>query len=227
MQPDSRFLMAYCERLGQPAFWAEPLNAITNGAFILAAIAGFWLWWARGRRDIPSLLLIGITMLIGIGSFLFHTIPNRTTVMLDVLPIQAFILLYFGLALRRYLALPLWEAILGPLVFLVVSAGIVEFVGSRTLRGGIGYLPALAALFVFAYLVGRRQDDLSRRRARGLVLAGLIFTGSLAFRTLDMPLCGVWPVGLHFLWHLLNAVVLGTLIVTALQAATKTSDRPA
>ena len=29
---------AYCERLG-PQFWAEPVNAATNGAFLIAALA--------------------------------------------------------------------------------------------------------------------------------------------------------------------------------------------
>jgi hypothetical protein len=40
-----------------------------------------------------------------------------------------------------------------------------------------------------------------------------IFAVSLAFRTLDGPLCAAIPVGTHFIWHLLNAIVLGTLLV--------------
>ena len=39
----------------------------------------------------------------------------------------------------------------------------------------------------------------------------LTVTLSLALRTLDQPLCSFWPWGLHFLWHLLNATVLGLL----------------
>ncbi|NJN40478.1 MAG: hypothetical protein HC807_06085 [Gammaproteobacteria bacterium] len=31
---------------------------------------------------------------------------------------------------------------------------------------------------------------------------------SLTFRTLDRDLCAAIPLGTHFLWHLLNAVVL-------------------
>lgn len=34
--------MIYCERTGSE-FWAEPLNALTNGAFLLAA------WWLIPR----------------------------------------------------------------------------------------------------------------------------------------------------------------------------------
>lgn len=221
MQAEPRFLLAYCERLGAAGFWAEPLNAITNAGFLLAALAAFWLWRRTTPRDWPVLALIIIVSLIGIGSFLFHTIPNGITVLMDVLPIQMFILVYLGLVLRRFLGLPLWVAIAGSVLFFVASAGLVDLVGSRALRGGIGYVPALAALFVFGYLVARRGDDLSRRRGRGLLLAGGLFTLSLMFRTLDQPLCSQWPFGLHFLWHLANAGVLGLLIVTALRVAEK------
>ena len=39
----------------------------------------------------------------------------------------------------------------------------------------------------------------------GIDSAGVV---SLTLRTLDEPLCGAWPIGTHFLWHLLNAVTL-------------------
>ena len=34
---------SYCERLG-PGFWAEPLNAAKNGAFLAAALYALVLW---------------------------------------------------------------------------------------------------------------------------------------------------------------------------------------
>lgn len=229
MQPDIRFLMAYCERLGAPGFWAEPLNAVTNGAFLIAAFAGLMLWRQKQPRDWPALALVVIVTAIGIGSFLFHTIPNGTTVLLDVLPIQAFILVYFGLALGRYLGAPLWLVLAGPLAFFATSALLVRLAGSGALAGGIGYVPALAALFGFGYAAGRRSDlsavssglagEAARRVARALTIAGLVFTLSLTLRTLDRPLCGLWPVGLHFLWHMLNATVLGLLTLAALRVA--------
>ncbi|WP_150286862.1 ceramidase [Rhabdaerophilum calidifontis] len=238
MQPDPRFLMAYCERLGRPDFWAEPLNAVTNGAFLVAAALGFALWLARKRPDWLVLALILLMVAIAIGSFLFHTIPNGTTVLMDVLPIQGFILVYFGLALRRFLGAPLWLALIGPLLFFAASAGFVELAGSRVLRGGVGYLPALLALIGFGLILAWRGrgamgalpagadaayaaraglwGDEARRAARGLLIAGGLFTLSLTLRTLDLPLCSSWPAGLHFLWHMLNASVLGVLVVTGM-----------
>jgi hypothetical protein len=31
-------------------------------------------------------------------------------------------------------------------------------------------------------------------------------------RTLDEPFCATFPIGTHFLWHLLNALMLGWMI---------------
>jgi hypothetical protein len=209
---ESSFLYAYCERLGSPLFWAEPLNALTNGAFLAAAFMGALLWHRAVRRDVLLLVLWLVVLAIGIGSFLFHTVPNRTTVMLDVVPIQIFILVYIGAALRRYLDAPLWMALVGPGLFFGLSAWVVALAGSRALGGGIGYVPALAALFGFALAAWLRDDGASRRVAGGLALAGVVFALSLTFRTFDRPICGLVPIGLHFLWHLLNAVVLGLLL---------------
>jgi hypothetical protein len=212
-QPEPRFLFAYCERLGQAYFWAEPLNAITNGAFLVAASVGLVLWLRQRPRDWTLFALVLVVGAIGIGSFLFHTTPNRITVMLDVLPIQLFILAYFGLAVRRYLALPLWMAFVAPVLFFAASAGFVSLVGSRALGGGVGYVPALAALFVFAGLTALRSEAPARATARLLAWAGLVFAISLTFRTLDQPACARLPFGLHFLWHVLNAGVLWLLLL--------------
>jgi len=51
---------------------------------------------------------------------------------------------------------------------------------------------------------------------RGLELAVLIFTVSLAVRTIDLAICDTFPLGTHFLWHLLNATVLYVLLRTAI-----------
>ncbi|MGL5447674.1 MAG: ceramidase domain-containing protein [Rhabdaerophilum sp.] len=212
-QPEPRFLFAYCERLGQAGFWAEPLNAITNAAFLIAAAIGLVLWLRQKPRDWALIALVIVVAAIGIGSFLFHTIPNRVTVMLDVLPIQLFILAYFGLAVRRYLGLPLWAALVAPALFFAASAGFISLVGSRALGGGVGYVPALAALFVFAGLTAMRGGSSAKIVSQYLALAGLVFVVSLTFRTLDQPACTVIPFGLHFLWHVLNACVLGLLLL--------------
>jgi hypothetical protein len=75
------------------------------------------------------------------------------------------------------------------------------------------YLPPLLVLAMLI-LAGRKRAS----SASWMMLqAAALFTLSLTARTLDQPLCPVWPAGLHFVWHLLNALVLLRLI-QALQA---------
>jgi hypothetical protein len=48
-------------------------------------------------------------------------------------------------------------------------------------------------------------------------LAAAVFVISLAFRTVDRAVCGTFPLGTHFIWHLLNAVVLFVLLRAAIR----------
>ena len=69
-----RKLFEYCERGFDPGFWAEPLNAITNAAFIIAAAMATMMWLripAAERRWVDAWLLL-VLYAIGIGSFLLH-----------------------------------------------------------------------------------------------------------------------------------------------------------
>jgi hypothetical protein len=58
----------YCER-ASAAFWAEPVNALTDAGFLVAALAAFVEWRRAGGRDVPVLALIAVMVLIGLGSF--------------------------------------------------------------------------------------------------------------------------------------------------------------
>jgi hypothetical protein len=84
----TRAVNAYCERT-DAGFWSEPINALTNGAFLLAA----GLVWPMTRGDTGARLLACVLGLIGIGSFLFHTVAEVWAGLADVLPILIFILL--------------------------------------------------------------------------------------------------------------------------------------
>jgi hypothetical protein len=48
--------------------------------------------------------------------------------------------------------------------------------------------------------------------ARGLGLGAGLLTVSLIFRSLDEIVCTAFPLGTHFLWHILNATMLGWMI---------------
>jgi hypothetical protein len=209
----------YCERTG-PGLWEEPLNFVSNGAFLLAAGLLLAHLMRRRSRDGPAIgfaVLIGI---IGIGSGLFHLFANRWSLMADVLPIQAFILGYFFLAMCRFLFLGWVAAGAATLAFFLVSPPLAGLF-APLIGGSSGYLPGLFAIGIVAALAWPRAPQ----PARLLAWAGLAFAVSLTFRTLDQPLCDALPAGTHFLWHILNAVTLAILVLAA-AAARPTVNAP-
>ncbi len=206
----------YCERLGAE-LWAEPWNALTNGAFLLAACAALLLWRRAGGQDRPALVMLLLVFAIGIGSFLFHTMPQPWTLAADVVPIQLFAFSYFGLALARFVGLRPVATGLGTLAFvafaLSLSWGLAPLLPPE-LRGSAGYGAFLLGLVGMAAALRRRPCQAGTAQLIGL--AGLVFALSLTFRTLDGPLCASVPLGTHWLWHLLNATVLYLLLRAAI-----------
>lgn len=201
----TRAVNAYCERT-DAAFWSEPVNAITNAAFLIAAV----LVWPMTRGDPGARALAVVLGVIGIGSFLFHTFAQVWAGLADVLPILAFILLYTGLATRRFLGAPVWAALLAAALYVpfssVVSGLVERAVGS--LNGSASYLPVVVLIGAYALALARRAPE----TARGLAIGVAILALSLTFRTIDSRVCGAFPLGTHFLWHVLNAVMLGWMI---------------
>lgn len=215
------YIDAYCERTG-PEIWGEPLNAVTNLAFI---VGGVMLAVVLGRSEQPARRdwgawgLTALVFLIGIGSGLFHTLAVGWTAAADVIPIALFILLATFLALRRLVGLGLWVSILGMLSVLGLAVGL-----SALLRfGGGSYLAALLVMLAIGLDLRFRQGHPA---GRALLMAAGVFTVSLTLRTLDRPLCETLPTGLHFLWHVLNAVVLYLVARTIVEHG-RLSDRAA
>ena len=181
----------YCERTGD-AFWAEPLNALTNVAFLVAAVAAFVRAKRVGRMDAGIGLLIALTTAIGVGSFLFHTLATPWAALADVLPILLFIVAYLALVCRRFFALGWPSALLIGVLYIPASMGLRLL--WRKIAGGAGatggYLPAIVVLLIVAGLLARRRHQ----AARPLALAGALFALSLTLRSLDLPLCAAVPI---------------------------------
>ena len=199
----------YCERL-DGAFWSEPLNALTNAGFLIAAAAALVLLRRRREPDPAALALIVVTASVGVGSFLFHTLATRGAMLLDVIPITIFIYGFFLLALRRFFGLGVVAGVVATALFGVASFLFGSIV--HGLNGSVAYLPALVALAGFSSLLWRREPFV----AQGLAVAAGVFLISLVLRTIDRAICPAIPTGTHFLWHSLNAVVLWLLLRTAI-----------
>ena len=191
----------YCERISA-GFWAEPFNALSNISFFVVAI----VIWSLGKRlkvlSLPIKLLISLIVAIAIGSTLFHTFATNWAKLLDVLPIGLFQLAYLWIYSRRVIKLPTIRILL--LVVLLLSSMIIVAHFPHLLNRSIAYAPGLSVLLGLGlYHWQQHQPE------RGLLLlAAGIFLVALFFRTIDQGICATFPLGTHFLWHLLNGVVL-------------------
>jgi hypothetical protein len=225
-------IFAYCERAGDPAFWAEPFNAVSNVAFLIAALAGAVMLGrspGAGSRLIEWALVALVTV-IGIGSFLFHTYATRWASVADTAPIGIFMIGYLAYATRRFLGAPYLAVGVAVAMFLVAMRWasaipcdpqllpITVAAGRPCFNGSLGYVPALAALLLIGAVLRLRGH------AAGwpVLAAGAIFAVSLALRTVDFEVCGTTSFlgrarGTHALWHMLNALLLFILLAAAIR----------
>jgi Ceramidase len=212
------YLDQYCERAGQTGIFAEPLNAVTNLAFILAAFLA-WRYWRRAgqvnaAQSLDIVVLILLLAVIGLGSGAWHVFANSHTLLMDVIPIVLFMNVFLVAAAIRILGLRWWGALLLFVLFQVLNVASEMFLPREMLNGTIMYIPA------YSLLVGIvARSAMLRHPARTFLSYGLgVWTFSLVFRTIDHEVCGFFPLGTHFLWHLLNAVVLSLLLRALIRA---------
>jgi hypothetical protein len=198
----------YCERTDS-SFWAEPVNALSNVSFLLAALLAFRAWRQRSA-DPGVLLLILVTATIGVGSFTFHTVATRGAALADTIPIAIFIYGYLLWALRRLFGIGWAWSLLMVAAFAASAQAFAGMVPRSALNGSHAYLPALAALLAVGWLKQRE------RAGRIMLAAAAILAASLILRTIDLQVCDALPLGTHFAWHLLNGLVLYLLLHAAM-----------
>jgi hypothetical protein len=184
------YVDGYCERVG-PGLWGEPLNDLSNLAFLLAAV----LVWRLAAGNRTGRLLAVLIGLVFVASSVFHLLATRWAGAADSLAILVFVLVYAALFPKVFFG---WRH-----GWLAAPAFLALTVVTALLGGGL-YLSALIGLGVFAALLAFRRDAFWTHFA----VAGAVFALSLSLRTLDRDVCDYVPAGTHFLWHLLNGVVL-------------------
>jgi hypothetical protein len=206
----------YCERT-EPGLWAEPVNVLSNLAFIVAGLLALRAYRQRplSGREWDLWTLMAILFAIGLGSTIWHLFATRWALRADTLPIMAFINLYLLSCLFRVLRTGI---IVGLLIFAgyhIVNQFVLRTIPPGFLNGSVYYLPTWLFLAGITVTVAVRGQAIRR----GYMLATGLFTLSLGFRSVDELLCGGLPLGTHFLWHLLNAVTLYILLVTLFEAS--------
>ena len=190
----------YCERL-DASFWSEPINAITNLAFI---IAGFLIWRIGSPR---STLVAILLILIGLGSFSFHTFANRLTGLLDLLAIALYFISFAYLIPKQWSWGSRWTqigSVIGLFILITLCQLVINYVKPVLPWAPSGmYLGAWSALLLYA-VITQYSNALA---ARYLWIAVLVFPFSLLSRQLDLPLCDS-GFSTHWLWHVLNGLTL-------------------
>jgi hypothetical protein len=223
-------VFVYCERYMQPDFWAEPLNAVTNAAFLVAALMAYAdrRMAAPERGGLVLTLLILLVMAMGAGSFLFHTFATRWASLADVIPIALFVFAYLALALHWFLGLGSVMSLAGGALVALAGQAMPPW-----LNGSLGYAPALLAMLI----VGATLKARNHPAAVWVLSAVAVFTVSFALRTIDMgPGCFTWPagaaepqfvIGTHPFWHILNAATLYLLLRAAIDNPPAVKDAAA
>jgi len=194
-----------------PEYWAEPLNALTNLMFIFSAVAITVLLVravnTNGERG-ALWTLNGLIYCIGIGSWLFHTHAVLWAMLADIIPIGVFILLATWVAFRRLAGFGPVVSGLGVGVVMAISILVHALSGYE----GGAYVAALFALVsIGTYLEYCRPQS----AGKAFLWGGALFATSLAFRSLDQSVCDQISIGTHFVWHILNSIVL-FIVVRAL-----------
>ena len=191
---------AYCERVG-PGLLAEPLNAVSNISFLLAAWAAWVLAKRTGALSARVRALIAIAASVGIGSILWHTYPTMLTLILDSVPILIFIMWYIWLYTRDVIGMRSQFAVASVAAFLAGTFLVIPY--SDVLHGAFVYVPGLIVTLVLGVF-----HAIERRVARFILLAAAgVYLAALFFRTIDNEVCPVLPIGTHFLWHILIGLV--------------------
>ena len=194
----------YCERL-DIGIWAEPINAVTNATFILAAI----FMWLRCKNLVEGRILSFILFSIGCGSFLFHTFAQTWAAILDVTAILIFILTYIFFANSRFLAWSKMVSLIGVILFFPYQLLLASILSNIHFFGSsVQYIPVAILIFIYSGLLRKSEPNLSR----GLFIGASILCLSIIFRTIDEPFCSISLVGTHFVWHILNAIMLSWMI---------------
>ena len=197
---------AYCERT-DASYWSEPVNAVTNAAFLIAA----FVMWRRCRGAHLPLARVMIVLLaaIGVGSYLFHTFAMVWAAVLDVAPIALFILTYVFAANLHFWNLS-WIYAIGATALFFPYNFMATLVFDQQPLFAISsqYWPVPVLIALYAFALRKRAN----RTSRGLAVGAGILVVSLVARSADEILCDAFPLGTHFLWHLLNALMLGWMI---------------
>ncbi len=199
--------------------WGEPLNLAANVCLVLYMLYYLFKLKRDGFSDAAVYLLVLLGGLVGFGSVIFHSHPNRVTLQMDLIPVTAFGLAYIFYTARRYFNQTYIRSALFTMLFILISTAFKSALGSFTVPG-MHHLPSIAALLLIGAVLIRYRNNAPI--GRKFLIAAMFYFAALFFRIFDLVVFRWFPLGTHFVWHAGTAVVIILLIRTAaLQHGTK------
>jgi hypothetical protein len=209
----------YCESPIFSSFF-EPLNTVTNLFFMIVGCILIVQLRRKGKLDSKAIYLSSLMILIGFGSFAWHFYRSDITLLADSIPIAIFVISYLYFYLAHITKKNIYRLLLF-LGFFIYTPILTIFLnrhsGDLFGNGGAGYIAAISyflLLQIFNYI--NSIPVISRS-----LLIILIFSISIFARQIDMYACEKIAFGTHFLWHILNSLVL-YLMIRLLYARTRT-----
>ena len=196
----------YCERTNLQ-FFDEPINILSNIFFFIAAYYVF-KEFKKNKSAKTFLVFPTLIMFIGLGSASFHSLPNKITLLMDVLPIFLFSLLFVILFNFKIPNLKKELNFFFIIFFLLSYFILPEKFNYKFLNGSEFYLANDLILLIYIFLIRKKKELF-----KNLFSIFLIFNLSIFFRTIDNHICENIAIGSHFAWHFLNSIVLFKLSI--------------
>jgi len=191
-----------CER-SNLGFFVEPLNAISNIAFIFAGVGIYQLLAKNRVQKVEYRSLFILIFLVGFGSFLWHATRNFYALILDAVPVAlSFAIItyiFLGKLIGNKLISLLIALLLIPTRFFISSFAPTDIVSSlvRNLINATVFL----LLIVWAF-----------RKCGKIALEGtivlIIYLIAITMRSIDLQVCPTFYLGTHSLWHIFNALAV-------------------
>lgn len=194
----------YCEQVA--GFWlTQPLNVITNLAYIIGGVYLYRYVKVNNLNRNLGIILSGLMIALGVGSTAWHSHKSIPTIMMDEVPIYLFILLSIFILTKS-----LTKSFLNTLGAMGLVAIIYHVIFTYIPGAGVysGSLKYAFALFVFVALSMLVVKKYGQEYNFSTPLC--IFAIAIALRSVDLYICQYFPLGTHFLWHILVAAAMYT-----------------
>ena len=192
----------YCEAAAN--LWLhEPLNVITNFSFIIGAFYLYRYIKASSLDRRLGIILVGFMVILGLGSLSWHSYRSIPTLWLDEIPIYIWVVFAFYFltqSLTKSYKLTAIIMVLTATVYYLIFASIPSL---NILQGSLKYVFALFVFLLLSLFVARKFGS-----HYNFILPLSILAVAIVFRSVDLPVCPVFPIGTHFLWHVSVALAV-------------------